>query len=357
MGRENYPANIYIDEGKAESIADITCQFINNENIPAIQISIIDSLGHIWTLSTGNTDKKRKTTLTDDHIFRLASITKVYTAVVIFKLIDETKLNLSDKLIDYYPEYTNSSDVTIADLLNHSSGIKDLLTLPDILMSGTINTDKIWDINQIITTISKKKPVFQTGTDYQYSNTNTVLLGLIAEKLTAKKMSELYNEYIFRPLNMEKTVFSPYEGTPKELISGYDRELLPFPGLYEVSSGNTAWSSSAFTSGAMVSNSEETALFFHNLLMGNLISDQSLNEMKNFGLANNPQDEYLEYFGKALFKWDILGNIYYGHEGLFVGFDNIACFRAKDKTTIVILSNISTFDKFSLLSEIDKIIE
>lgn len=357
MGREEFPTNSFIDDTKAKSIADLACQFINSETVPAIQISIIDSLGNIWTLSTGNADKKRKIILTNEHIFRLASVTKVYTGTVIFKLIDEGKLNLSDKLIDYFPDYTNSPNVTISNLLDHSSGIKELLTLPDILMSGTINTDKVWDINQIVSTIAKKNLVFETDTDHQYSNTNTVLLGLIAEKITGKKMSELFNEYIFSNLNMSNTIFSPYNGTPEKLISGYDRRLLPTLGLYEVTSENTAWATSAFTSGALVLNSEETAIFFHNLLSGKLISEQSLNEMKKFGVANNSQDEYLKYFGKALFKWEINGNTYFGHEGLFVGFDNILSFREKDKTTIVILSNLSSFNKFNLLKEIDKIIE
>ena len=357
MGREEFPSNAFIDGTKAKSIAEITCQFINHEEVPAIQISIIDSHGNIWTLSTGDADKKRKTILTNEHIFRLASITKVFTGTVIFKLIDEGKLNLTDKLIHYFPEYTNAPNVTIGNLLDHSSGIKELLTLPDILMSGTINTDKVWDIHQIVLKIAKKNLVFETGTGHQYSNTNTVLLGLIAEKVTDKNMSDLYKELIFNNLNLNNTAFCPHNGTPEKLISGYDRKLLPTPGLYEVTSENTAWASSAFTSGALVSNSEETALFFHNLLGGNIISEHSLNEMKNFGIEHNPQDEHLEYFGKALFKWEINGNKYYGHEGLFVGFDNIVCFREKDETTIVILSNISSYNKFNLLTEIDKIIE
>jgi len=357
MGRNEFPVNSFIDEEKAKSIADLTCQFINDEDVPAIQISIIDSVGNIWTLSTGHADKKRKNVLTDQHIFRLASITKVFTVTVIFKLIEEGKLNISDKLIDYFPEYTNAPDVTIINLLNHSSGIKNLLTIPDILMSGTINPNKVWDINEIVSTISNKDLDFETGNDHQYSNTNTVLLGLIAEKITGNEMSELYNEYIFNNLNLNNIIFSPYNGTPEKLISGYDRKLLPTPGLYEVTSENTAWATSAFTSGALVANSEETAIFFHNLLMGNIISEQSLIEMKNFEIANNPQDEHLEYFGKGLFKWEINGNLYYGHEGLFIGFDNIVSFREKDKTTIVILSNISSFNKFNLLTEIDKIID
>lgn len=357
MGREEFSSNSFIDDIKAKSITELTCLCINKEDVPAVQISIIDSIGNVWTLSMGNADKKRKTILTDQHIFRLASITKVFTGTVIFNLIDEGKLSLSDKLIDFFPAYANAPNVTIGHLLDHSSGIKELLTLPDILMSGTINIDKVWDINQIVSTIAQKKLVFETGTDHEYSNTNTVLLGLIAEKVTGLKMVEIYHEYIFNDLNLYNTLFSPYEGKPDKLISGYDRKLLPIPGLYEVTANNTAWATSAFTSGALVSNSRETALFFHQLLMGNILSESSLKEMKTFGVAKNPQDEHLEYFGKALFKWEVNGNVYFGHEGLFVGFDNIAGFREKDKTTIVILSNISSFNKFELLSEIDKIIE
>jgi D-alanyl-D-alanine carboxypeptidase len=357
MGRDEFPVNSFINQGKAKAIAEITCRYVNDEEVPAIQISIVDSTAKIWTLSTGNADKKRKTLLTDEHVFRLASITKVFTGTVIFKLIDEGKLSLDDKLVAYFPEYTNAPEVRIRNLLDHSSGIKELLTLPDILMRGTMNTEKVWDINQIVKTIAKKKLDFATGTDHQYSNTNLVLLGLIAEKVTGKKMYEVYDNYLFNKLNLHGITFSPYNGTPSLLISGYDRKLLPIPGLYEVTAHNTAWATSAFTSGALVSNSEETALFFHHLFKGDIISENSMNEMKTFEEAKVPQDEHLKYFGKTLFKWEVNVNTYYGHEGLFVGFDNIAGFRAKDKTTIVILGNISTYNKFNLLKEIDNILE
>jgi D-alanyl-D-alanine carboxypeptidase len=356
MGRENYPVNSFITSGKAKAIAEVTCKYINDEKVPAIQITIIDSIGTSWSLSTGTADKKRKNRVTDESIFRLASITKTFTASVIFKLIEEGKLTADDKLTSFFPEYTNAPDVTIKNLLDHSSGIKELLILPDVLMGSTLNTDKICDINQIVKTISRKKLDFATGSDHKYSNTNTVLLGLIAEKISGKKMKELYRDYLLKGLNIHNIIFSPYEGIPAGLVSGYDRKLLPTPGLYEVTAQNTAWATSAFTSGALVATSSDAALFFHNLFMGNIISDSSLSTMKSFEPANNPDNNHLKYFGKGMFKWDINGNTYWGHEGVFVGFDNIAGFREKDKTTIVILGNISTYNKFGLLGEIDAII-
>jgi CubicO group peptidase (beta-lactamase class C family) len=356
MGRENYPVNSYISAEKAKAIADATCKYVNNEKVPAIQITIVESTGNSWSLSTGNADKKRNSPVTDNSFFRLASITKSFTATVIFKLIEEGKLSVDDKLTTFFPEYTNAPDVTIKNLLDHSSGIKELLTLPDVLMSSTLNSDKIWNINQIVETISRKKLDFATGADHKYSNTNTVLLGLIAEKISGRKMAELYRDYLFKDLNIHNIIFSPYEETPDGLVSGYDRKLLPTPGLYEVTAKNTAWATSAFTSGALVATSSEAAWFFHNLFMGKIISDSSLSTMKSVEQANNPDNDHLKYFGKGLFKWDINGNTYWGHEGVFVGFDNIAGFREKDKTTIVILGNVSTYNKFDLLGEIDAIL-
>jgi D-alanyl-D-alanine carboxypeptidase len=353
MGRSDFQTNQFITLNKAKSIADILCNYVNNEKVPCIQVTVIDSIGNNWTLTTGTSDVKRRRPASNDDLLRLASITKTFTSTVILSLVEQGKLNLDDKLITYFPEFKEAKDVTIKNLLNHSSGIKELLTLPDILTSSTLFTTKIWDINSIVKTISAKKLVFQTGSNFQYSNTNYVLLGLIAEKIEQKKISQLYYDYILNPLSLDKISLVPQEETPENLISGYDRKLLPTPGMYEVTPQNTAWASAAFTSGALVGNSEQTGLFFHKLLTGQILSSSSLNKMEEFGKKKNPDNEHQEYFGLGLFKFEINSNTYYGHEGLFVGADNVACFRIKDKVTIVILSNVSTFNKFNLLKDID----
>ncbi len=356
MCREDYPVNAFITADKASEIANEVCGCINSEKVPAIQISIIDSVGRIWTLSSGSSDLKRKNLINDESIFRLASITKTFTATVILKLIEDGQLSFDTKLTDYFPEFVNAQNVTIKNLLNHSSGIKELLMLPYILTNSTLFTDKIWDVNDIIKTISKKKTVFETDTDHQYSNTNFVLLGLIAEKVTGKKMAVLYDEIIFSPLAITNIKLLPQQQKPDFLISGYDRKLLPTPGIYEITPDNTAWSSNAFTSGALVGNTKSTSIFYHNLLLGRIIKNASLNAMKSFEQPVLNESEFLNQFGLGLFKYEINGNTYFGHEGLFIGFDNITCFREIDKTTIVILGNISSFEKFQLLKKIDKII-
>ena len=140
MGRSDFPTNQFITLDKAKNIADILCNYINTEKVPCIQVTIIDSLGNSWTLTTGTSDLKRKSPANDNDLLRLASITKTFTATVIFSLVDQGKLSLDDKLITFFPDFKEAKEVTIENLLNHSSGIKELLTLPDILTSSTLFT-------------------------------------------------------------------------------------------------------------------------------------------------------------------------------------------------------------------------
>ena len=351
-GKSSYPVTTFIDNTTAQNIANSICSALNNEDVPGIQVSIIDSLGHAWTLSLGTTDKKRKNNLEDNNKFRLASMTKPFIATLIFKLIEEGQLNLENKVSDYFPDYTNASKITIANLLNHSSGLKDLLTLPDILLTSTSNTTKVWNPNEIAETILKKDLKFTPGTENQYSNSNYLLLGLIAKIITGKELDVLLAEKLFNPNGISGITFNPIQVAPSDLISGYDRKFIPYLGLYELTSKNTSFSSAAYASGNLVANSSDAAIFFHKLFMGEIINQNSLNKMLQFTQVVNSENEYQTYFGNGMFKYQLQNETYYGHEGQFIGFDNVVVFNPQRKFTVVLLGNLSTYNKFQLLIEI-----
>lgn len=351
-GRDDYSTTSFIDSAKAANISSSICNCLNTEGIPGIQISIIDSLGEEWTLSTGTVDKKRNTSLKDYHQFRLASVTKTFIAALIFKLEEEGKLSLEDKVSQYFPKYVNASKITIAQLLNHSSGVKDLLRLPDILLTSASNTSKVWNPNTIAETVLKKDLLFTPGTDNQYSNSNYLLLGLIAKQVSGKELDELLGEELFLPENVSGITFNPIQKAPNELISGYDRKFIPLPGTYELTKESTSFSSAAYASGNLVANSSNAAQFFYKLFNGQIISQESLNKMQQFTTAQNPDSEYLSRFGLGLFEYNLNNETYYGHEGQFIGFDNIVIYQPRTKVTVVLLANISTYKKFDLLKDI-----
>jgi D-alanyl-D-alanine carboxypeptidase len=352
QGRTDFPTTSLVDNETAADISALICNSINEEDIPAIQITIVDSLGTAWNLTTGSTDKKRTIPATDDHVFRLASVTKPFVAALTFKLIEEGYFTLDTKVAEYFPESSAIENVTIAHLLDHSSGIKDLLTLPDVLLTSTSNTTKVWDPNRIAEVVLNDALQFDPGTDHRYSNSNYLLLGLIANEVTGEELHLLLREYLFEPLGLSGFTFHPVENSPENLVHGYDKKLIPKPGFYELTPENTSFSSAAYASGNLMATSETTALFFHHLFDGQLLTDTSLDQMATFSTGANPRNEFLSEFGSGLFQYTLNGEVYVGHEGQFIGFDNIMVYHPLKRITIVMLANLSTYEKFDLLNEI-----
>jgi D-alanyl-D-alanine carboxypeptidase len=166
----------------AEQISMTVCNTMNANELLGIQVSITDSTGEKWNLSMGSTDLKQKEQLEDYHVFRIGSVTKIYTATLILKLIESGFLRLNQNLTEFYPSFENAEKVQIKHLLNHSSGIKDIFSIPAIFISSSNFPYKKWDPNRLAEECFQKNLGFEPGSKHAYSNTNFILLGLIAEK-------------------------------------------------------------------------------------------------------------------------------------------------------------------------------
>ncbi len=351
-GRDTFPTTSLIDESTSRAIADRVCDCLNRETVPGIQVTVIDSLGEIWTLSTGSADRKRTTPIEDDQQLRLASITKTFTAALTYRLQEEGLLSLQDPIGNWFPEYEEGQRITVAQLLDHSSGIMDLLVLPDLLLTSTMNSNKVWEPTAIAEAIFEKDLQFDPGTDHRYSNTNYLLLGLIAEEVTGQNLGQSIRQYLTDPLGLQNLSFQPVDEVPANLISGYDRDLIPEPGWYELSPENTAFSSAAYAAGNLTSNSEETARFYHALFTGNVLQSASLTDMMNYSVDADAEKDVLRDFGKGLFRYIFPTGTYYGHEGSYIGFDHIAIHQPESRQTVVLLANVSSYPKLDLLNEI-----
>jgi D-alanyl-D-alanine carboxypeptidase len=197
-----------------------------------------------------------------------------------------------------------------------------------------------------------RAPAFPPGSDHRYSNSNFVVLGLIAERATGRHLADLFRDEIFEVLSLHDTYFLPSESVPPQLVAGYDRDLIPLPGWQQTSPDNTAWSSAAYASGGMASTASDVMRFFGALSGGELLGDSSYREMTTFEEAAAPADHYLEEFGLGLFSYgDFFGGAY-GHLGLFVGSEAIALFHPDGDFALVLLANVSRIrDKDGLVQK------
>ena len=157
-------------------------------------------------LTAGLGNVARKTPMRPDDHFKIASLTKTYTAAVVLQLVGEGKLSLDDSVEQRLPGLVPNGDkITIRQLLNHTSGLADFELNPRYLkpyLSG--NFGYYWAPRQLVRMGVSQKPLFAPGTGYSYSNTNYVLAQLIVERVTGKTIGAELKRRIFQPLHLAR---------------------------------------------------------------------------------------------------------------------------------------------------------
>jgi len=337
------PTNLVTPE-KAEKITNVIYNTLNSNELIGIQVSIRDRLNESWNASFGATDLKQRNKLENQHILRIGSVTKIFTATLLLKLIQLNYLQPDQYLSEFYPDIKEIKGVTIKDLLNHSSGIADVFSIPSIFIASSNFPDKLWNPNHLAKVCMEKKLQFSPGSEHAYSNTNFIILGLVAEKATGKKVSELFSEYIIEPNNLTNTSLVPYMNTSPNLINGYVHNYaLSLKEWYPTVPENTSWATVGFTAGAMTSNSTDLSTFTYRLFSGEILWDASLKLMTTFS------DDY----GLGLKKIKVNDHYSWGHEGEITGFESITAYNPDTGIVISICCNTTPFKIQELLNKID----
>jgi len=333
----------------AASLQSVLDEDVNRFGVPGIQVALQDANGSTWYGISGTIDPQRHIPMQPDHILRIGSATKTFTAVVILQLVEEGCLGMDDKLANWFPDFPNAQTITVRDLLSHRSGIYEILENPAVRFSLFL-PQKIWQPQELVDIAAQEKP-HELG-KYYYSNTNYILLGLIAEQVAGQEMATLYRQRIFEPLGLNNTWFVPYETMPTNLISGYDRDMIPLPGLCELEPNSVSAATAAFTSGAMVSTAEDLLKFYTGLFSGRLLSAASLEAMTTFYDASDPGTPQLTGYGLGLFQLEINGEVVWASLGEFIGFMTIVAYSPIEHDTIAIIGNLSLFDYVSVWADL-----
>lgn len=268
--------------------------------------------------------------------FRAGSITKTFTAVMIFQLVEQGELSLSTKLSEFFPEIPNAELITIQNLLNHSSGLYNYTDDPSFPLYAQERHSK----QAMLEWIGSYNPVFYPGATHQYSNSNYILLGYIIEHLSNLPYARVMWYSISRPVGIYRTTYGKDLNTRMNHAQSYyfntpsnQWEAVP------------AWDLSiAGGAGALVSTPRDLNRFMRALFSDALVSPDSLAEMTNtvgnFGSGLMPVQFY-EFSG-------------FGHTGGIEAFQSAAFhFPDQDLSIALIISgNNYSFDRvlFGIMS-------
>ena len=232
---------------------------------------------HTVRLAAGLGNVAAKTPMRVGDHFKIASLTKTYTASVVHQLVGEGRLSLDDSVEQRLPGLVpNGEGITIRQLLNHTSGLAEFETDPRYLkpyLAG--NFGYYWAPRQLVKFGVSHKPLFSPGTRSSYSNTNYVVAQLIVEALTGKKIGAELKSRIFQPLHLRDTSYPTKPGLPSPYAHGY--MLLGKPPATDV----TLLSPSlAPGSGGIVSTVQDVANFYRALFSGRVLKPDQLQAMK-----------------------------------------------------------------------------
>lgn len=263
---------------------------------------------------------------TPQTIFEIASLTKQFIAASILILQEKKLLNVQDSLNKYIPDYPDGDKIKIYNLLNHTSGIKDHMDLVESIESGTHK----YTMEEIIEIFKYEPLEFETGTDFEYSNSNYILLGYIIELVSKKNYKEYIRENILKPLSLNNTGFLSDEVIIKNKAIGYEK-IEKFGDNYESEKSIDTEGSLIASAGEMYSTVEDLYKWEEGLYSGKIINKQSLKEM----LTPNSGDYGYGWFIDENTK----GNKSITHGGSLPGYTSDVKRNIDKKYLIIILSN------------------
>ncbi|MBK8982620.1 MAG: beta-lactamase family protein [Ignavibacteria bacterium] len=273
---------------------------------------------------------------TDDHM-RIGSITKTFTGTVLLQLYDENKINLTDKLSKYFPDFPNGENITIDMLGSMTSGIYNYSENENFQNTLMNNLDTTFTPDELIDIAKAHTPYFPPGEGFHYSNSNTVLLGLIIEKITGNSLTSEIQNRIFTPLGMINSLFATDTYFPDPKSQGYiymdSLQLTPT----DVTNQDPTW---AWAAGAVISTLADVHKYAKKLATGELISKKAQDERLKWGKTFIPETgawkgEKLNYgFAIADFNGAI------GHNGGIPGYNSFMGYLPEQDVTIIVLCNM-----------------
>jgi D-alanyl-D-alanine carboxypeptidase len=304
----------------------VTDSIIENTHVPGVVALVVDhKLGIDWVYTAGLSDIPNKKPMDPSYTFRIGSNTKTMTGTVLLQLVEEGKLELEDKLSEYFPQYPKADSVTIAMLCNMTSGIFNYSEDEAWTMELLTNPTKVWTPEETVEIGFSNDYYFSPGTDWHYSNTNTFLLGMIIEKLTGNSLEYEIENRIINPLQLNNTGF---------LTSGLDLPGTHGRGYYDgeyvenvdmTEHYDVSW---AWAAGSAYATPRELQHYVETLVGGGFLSDEM--QQKRLSEVNEimPNTAY----GLCLLK----RGSFYGHNGGLPGFTS-SMYHSNEKDCTVIL--------------------
>jgi D-alanyl-D-alanine carboxypeptidase len=317
--------------------------------IPGASVTILFPDGTSWTGVSGLANIAAKAPVTPATSFAFASMSKTFTSALVIQLIGEGRLHLTDSAAALLPKLARPIDprITIAMLLNHTSGLYDYFLNPKIDKPLQAQPTRTWTANQALGYVLK--PYFRAGRGWHYSNTNYLLLGLIAERVTGQPLDVAIRTRLLDPSGLKEVWYQAKERPRTSLAHGYrlpGTKLTVKPIDLADGSGVAPFRSvvtAAAGAGSLAGTSEDLARWARLLYSGEVLGPQGTATLLG-GFSTTAAYKPRIAYGYGVQAVPIAGHASFGHSGRLLGFRGVVRHLPVEGLTIAVLTNQSRAD-------------
>lgn len=345
-----------------EKLEKAITKMMTERDIPGLFVSVVTRDTVLWQVGLGYADLKTKTKVNDQHLFKIGSISKTFTALGIMKLVTEGKLNLNDKLSDLAPEidfenpWKDTHPIRLVHLLEHKAGFDDMHFSGFAKERGP----GITALNEVRSYESSMHSRWKPGLVHSYSNPGYVILGYLIEKVSGRPYQEYIRNEVLSPLGMHDTQFISEEGrglAKEQFVTGYAPAE---QGITEAKDVKLMGESA----GALLSNAGDMSLFLQYLLSpalqdsSGIVDNSVLEDMEQlhgwFERANGIQQGYgLGVYTKSAGTGDLN---FLGHNGGINGFVSDYVYSRQFDLGIMVSNNLGVSNRAILNAIVDELL-
>ncbi|MFE2248992.1 serine hydrolase domain-containing protein, partial [Streptomyces lavendulae] len=299
----------------------------------------ISGVDGVQTKTAGVRDKVSGAAMDTDARFRIGSVTKTFSSVVLLQLVAEKKIELDQPVNHYLPGLLPDDRITVRHLMTHRSGLSDYT---NAMFNNTVPgfeavRNKVFGYQELVQLSLNEPRTGEPGAAYSYSNTNFVVVGMLIEKATGNPVVKEYERRIIKPLKLRNTSYVHPDTKIKGLhANGYLHPDEAGAPLVDSTEQTVSWAQSA---GAMISSAADLNTFTSALVTGRLLPPALLDQM----LTMTPTDATnTRFYGLGLRRYDLsCGTSVYGHTGTVQGFYTYAFSTRDGKRSLAAMANTS----------------
>ncbi|MFE0776057.1 serine hydrolase domain-containing protein [Streptomyces sp. NPDC058861] len=295
--------------------------------------------GGVQSRAVGVQDRVKGTPMDVRSRFRIGSVSKTFSAVVLLQLVQEKRLKLDSPVNTYLPGLLPDDRITVRHLLTHRSGLADYT---DPMFAETVPgfesvRNRVFGYRELVKLSLALPRTTEPGVSYKYSNANFVVVGMLIEKLTGKPVADAYQRRVFKPLGLRDTSYvHPDTRIAGRHVRGYLYPDAAGDPLVDSTEQTASWAQSA---GAVISSPADLNAFTEALMSGRLLSPAMMEAMTT---ATPTDTTGARSYGLGLRRYDLsCGTRVYGHTGTVQGFYTYAFSTRDGRRSLSAMANSS----------------